>query len=185
MMKVVTVFGGSAVRSGDQGYAQAERLGAALARAGYAVATGGYEGAMEAASKGAAEAGGRVIGYSCEALARWHGLKPNRWVQEVIPSQTLHERVVRLIDAGEALLALPGGVGTLSEVALSWSLMQTREIAPKPLVLIGDGWQATLSTFLETAGTYIRSADADLLAFAEDTDQAVKLVRSRLDGKHA
>lgn len=184
-MKVVTVFGGSALRPGDQGYVQAEQLGGALARAGYVVATGGYEGAMEAASKGAAEAGGRVIGYTCEALARWHGLSANRWVQEVVPSQTLHERVIRLIGAGEALLALPGGVGTLSEVALSWSLMQTREIAPKPLVLIGDAWQTTLSTFLEAAGRYIQPVDAGLLEFAEDTDQAVKIVQSRLDGTHA
>ncbi len=184
-MTVVTVFGGSALRPGDRGYVQAEQLGGALARAGYAVATGGYEGAMEAASKGAAEAGGRVIGYTCEALARWHRLQPNRWVQEVVPSQTLRERVVRLIEAGEALLALPGGVGTLSEVALSWSLMQTREVNPKLLVLIGSEWQTTFSTFLRASGNYIQEADAALLTFAEDTDRAVGLVRARLDAMHA
>lgn len=184
-MKVVTVFGGSALRPTDEGYRQAERLGGALARAGFAVATGGYQGSMEAASKGAAEAGGRVIGYTCEALARWHGLEPNRWVQEVVPSQTLRDRVVRLIEAGEALLALPGGVGTLSEVALSWSLMQTREVDPKPLVLIGSEWQTTLSTFLRVSGNYIQEADAALLTFAEDTDRAVGLVRARLGAMQA
>lgn len=183
-MKVVTVFGGSALRPEDEGYRQAEQLGAALARAGFAVATGGYQGSMEAASKGAAEAGGRVIGFTCEALARWHGLKPNRWVQEVVPSQTLRERVVRLIEAGEALLALPGGVGTLSEVALSWSLMQTREVYPKPLVLIGSAWKTTFSAFLRSSADFIQEPDAALLSFAEDTDRAVGLVRARLDGTY-
>ncbi len=133
---------------------------------------------------GAAEAGGRVIGYTCETIARWHGLRPNRWVQEVVPSQTLHERVIRLIGAGDALVALPGGVGTLSEVSLSWSLMQTRELGPRPLILIGQEWQATLSTFLRVSQGYIQPVDAGLLVFADDTDRAVELVQARLGPTH-
>ncbi len=65
-------------------------------------------------------------------------------------------------------MALPGGIGTLSEVTLSWSLIQTKEVAPRPLVLIGEGWRTTFNTFLEMAGPYVQAADGTLLTFADD-----------------
>ncbi len=177
---VVSVFGGSAARPGDPAYQEAETLGAALAREGFAVASGGYQGTMEAASKGAAEAGGRVIGYTCDQLERWHGGRPNRWVQEEVRSPTLHERVVRLISAGQALIALPGGVGTLSEVALAWSLLQTAEISARPLVLVGQAWRLTLDAFLASADGYVGQGDAALLSFASGAEAAARLVGDRL-----
>jgi uncharacterized protein (TIGR00730 family) len=177
---VVTVFGGSSPKPGEPAYQQAETLGSQLARAGIAVATGGYIGTMEAVSKGAAMAGGRVIGVTCDQIERWRTVMPNEWVQEEIRMPTLRDRVYKLIEIGRVLIALPGGVGTLSEIALAWSLLQTAEIAPRPLVLVGELWRKTLGTFLESAGGYLRLMDEDILTFVPDTTAAGIHVLQRL-----
>ena len=78
MTKIVSVFGGSAPKPGSApSYAEAQALGAALAQAGWTVATGGYSGVMEAASRGACEAGGHVIGVTCSLIEEWRGLRAN------------------------------------------------------------------------------------------------------------
>ena len=137
MAKIVSVFGGSAPRPETAPYAEARALGAALAQAGWTVATGGYSGVMEAASRGAHEAGGHVIGVTCSLIEEWKGLRANAWVKEEKRFATLRERLGHLVEFCDAAIALPGGVGTLSEVALTWSLLQTGEIKRKPLITIG------------------------------------------------
>ncbi len=174
---VVSVFGGASPQPGSRAYAEAEALGRALAQEGYTVATGGYIGTMEAVSKGAAQAGGHVIGATCEQIERWRGVRPNRWITEQQHFQTLHERVLALIRLGDALLALPGGLGTLSEIALAWSLLQTGEISPRPMVLIGGGWRRTFDAFLASADGYVSPADLRLLSFAADAQEALRLLR--------
>jgi len=177
---VVTVFGSSKAQPGDAAYEQARLLGGKLAKAGFSVATGGYIGTMEAVSKGTALSGGHVIGVTCDQIESWRPDEPNRWVQEEIRLPTLRERVYRLIEIGQALIALPGGLGTLSEVALAWSLLQTGEIDPKPLVLIGDLWQKTLQTFLDMAGNYVAPRDAGMLVFADQVDAAIQYVENHI-----
>jgi uncharacterized protein (TIGR00730 family) len=174
MSKIVSVFGGSAPRPGTSAYAEAQALGAALARAGWTVATGGYSGVMEAASRGANEAGGHVIGVTCSLIEEWRQLRPNAWVQEEQRFATLRERLNYLVDFCDAAVALPGGIGTLSEVALTWSLLQTGEIRAKPLILLGQVWQATVSAFLREAGVYLHSGDEKLLYLARDADDALR-----------
>ena len=177
---VVTVFGGSKAKPGDAAYELAHLLGGKLAQAGFIVATGGYIGTMEAVSKGTALSGGHVIGVTCDQIERWRPVEPNRWVQEEIRLPTLRERVYRLIEMGQALIALPGGLGTLSEVALAWSLLQTGEISPRPFVLIGEQWQKTLHTFLDAAGDYVAPKDAGMLMFADQIDTAIQYVENQL-----
>jgi uncharacterized protein (TIGR00730 family) len=177
---VISVFGGSGVQPGTVPYREAEATGRAIAQAGLAVATGGYIGAMEAVSRGAAEAGGRVIGVTCDQIERWRPIRPNPWVQQEIRHPTLRERAYGLIEIGAALIALPGGVGTLSEVALAWSLLQTGEIGPRPVVLIGDGWHEIFAAFTRSAGSLLHERDADLLEFAPDGVSAVRMVAARL-----
>ena len=143
---------------------------------GFAVATGGYGGAMEAASKGAAEAGGQVIGVTCDRIEHWRGVRPNRWIGQEIRCRTLRQRLFRLIEIGQALIALPGGVGSLLEVALAWSLLQTQEIWPRPLVVVGKAWRRTLTAFSETADGYLLAEDAALVSFAADGAAAARLV---------
>jgi uncharacterized protein (TIGR00730 family) len=177
---IVTVFGSSRAQPGDAAYVQAHLLGGKLAEAGFRVATGGYIGTMEAVSKGTALSGGHVIGVTCDQIESWRPVEPNHWVQEEIRLPTLRERVYRLIEIGQALIALPGGLGTLSEVALAWSLLQTGEIDPKPLVLIGELWQKTLQTFLDLAGDYVAPKDAGMLLFTDHVDAAIQYVRDQL-----
>jgi uncharacterized protein (TIGR00730 family) len=181
--RVISVFGGSAPRPGEPAYREAESLGRALAQAGFEVATGGYVGTMEAVSKGAAEVGGGVIGVTCEQIERWRDVRPNRWVTEEVRCETLRERAYRLIAIGEGAIALPGGVGTLSEVALAWSLLQTQEIEPRPIVLVGDVWRRTLTGFLSSADGYLGPSEAKLLTFVPDAAAAVRELVSRLKGQ--
>ena len=174
MTKIVSVFGGSAPRPGTAPYAEAQALGAALAKAGWTVATGGYSGVMEAASRGAHEAGGHVIGVTCGLIEQWKGLRANEWVQEETRFATLRERLSHLVEFCDAAVALPGGVGTLSEVALSWSLMQTSEIASKPLILLGPMWHATVNAFLGGSEMYLRPGDAALVYLATDIEDVMQ-----------
>jgi uncharacterized protein (TIGR00725 family) len=135
-----------------------------LARAGWTVMTGGYAGVMEAASRGAAEAGGHVVGITCERIEAFRpGLRPNAWVKEEVKYATLRERLYHLVEHCDAAIALPGGVGTLSEVALTWSLLQTGEIPRKPLVVVGRAWAETVATFVREAGAFIYPDDANLI----------------------
>ena len=182
-MKIVSVFGGSAPRPGSAAYDEAVEMGRRLAEAGFIVATGGYGGVMEAASRGAAETGSHVIGVTCGLLENWReGLAANPWVKEVIKFGTLRERLSHLVEFCDAAIALGGGIGTLSEIALTWSLMQTREIVPKPLILVGPLWRNSLGSFLEHSDGYIRPDDKMLLKFAVNTEDAMALLKPDLTG---
>ncbi|HLE92709.1 MAG TPA: LOG family protein, partial [Anaerolineales bacterium] len=119
----ITVFGGSQPKEGDAAYAEAQDLGRLLAERGHTVLTGGYIGTMEAVSRGACEAGGHVIGVTCEDIEAWRPIKANAWVKEEIRKKTLIERLHALIHDSDAALALPGGAGTLAEISLMWNLM--------------------------------------------------------------
>lgn len=177
--KRVTIFGSSQTRQGTPAYAQALHLGELLGKAGCTVLTGGYIGTMEAVSRGAADAGGHVIGVTCEDIERWRPVKANPWVLEEWRCRNLHDRIARLIDGCEAALALPGGPGTLAEIALTWNLLLTGSIAPKPLILIGPGWQSTFKMFIMTFDEYIPLSQRAWLSFAEDEQIAVdELVKS-------
>ncbi len=174
MSPIVSVFGGSTPRPGSPPYAEAQTLGAALARAGWTVATGGYSGVMEAVSRGAHEAGGHVIGVTCGLIEDWKGLRANPWVKEEQRFATLRERLGHLVEFCDAAVALPGGIGTLSEIALTWSLLQTGEIRRKPFVLLGPGWHATVSAFVRESGAYLHPGDAELLYLASSSDEVVE-----------
>ena len=177
--KRVTIFGSSQTRPGDPAYAQALHLGELLGKAGCTVLTGGYIGTMEAVSRGAAEAGGHVIGVTCEDIERWRPVKANPWVQEEWRCSTLQERLERLIDGCEAALALPGGPGTLTEIALTWNLLLTQSITPRPLILIGPGWQNTFDAFIQAFEKYIPLSQRQWLSFAKDEETAVQELAGR------
>ncbi len=165
---VIGVFGSAATPPDTPEYAAAQELGAALARQGYAVMTGGYGGVMGAVSKGAAQAGGHVIGVTV-GLFRARGLVPNPFLHEEVQFATLAERLNYLITAPDAYVALHGGVGTLSEIALAWSLLQVQEVPPRPLIAVGEGWRAFAEVF--SAQAAIRPEDMgylQLVASAED-----------------
>ncbi len=176
---IISIFGGSSPRPGTPAYEEAYTVGKVLAEAGYTVATGGYTGIMEAASKGAAEAGGHVIGVTTDALNRWEAKANcvNQWVKEEIKFATLSERLYHLVTFSHAVVVLGGGIGTLSELALAWSLVQVGEIAPKPLVLVGPAWRDWLAAFYGD-GAYIRQEDMALLHHAFTPSDIVAALRN-------
>lgn len=143
--RTIAVFGSSRRDAEEPLYHEAYILGRLLARAGYAVLSGGYGGSMAAVSRGAVEAGGRAIGVTC---AIFDPNPANRWLTEEVKAPTLIARLAIMLDRSDGFVAVRGGIGTLSEVTLAWSLLQTRSLRNKPLVLLGAGWQPIMDAFL-------------------------------------
>lgn len=166
---LISVFGTARSKEGDADYEEARRLGWLLAAAGHSVCTGGYAGAMEAVSRGAYEAGGHVVGITLEPWTLSLQLSANRWVREEVATANLFTRLERLL-AGEAFVAVHGGAGTLAEVALAWNLLQTRDLSPRPLILLGPHWRALVDAF--TDHLIIHAGDRALLTLV-DTPEAV------------
>jgi uncharacterized protein (TIGR00730 family) len=180
-MKRVTVFGGSRPSPGETDYQQALRLGRLLGEAGYTVLTGGYMGSMEAVSRGAAEAGGRVIGVTCDEIEAWRPVNSNPWVQEELRRPTLRQRLFTLIEENDAALALPGGPGTLTEIMMMWNLLLVEAIPARPLILIGPGWQIIFEQFYRSQGEYIPESQRRWLSFASNVDNAFEQLQLDLN----
>ena len=172
----VSVFGGSQPRDGAPVYTEALELGRLLAERGHVVLTGGYIGVMEAVSRGAQEAGGHVIGVTCEDIEAWRSVKPNSWVMEEDRRKTLIERLHILIHESDAALALPGGGGTLTEIALMWNLMIVESLHRRPLILVGGGWQSTFDQFFREFDSYMTAPQREILRFAEDVHTALEML---------
>lgn len=175
----ISVFGGSQPGEGSSAYAEAMELGRLLAERGHIVLTGGYIGVMEAVSRGAKDAGGHVIGVTCEDIEDWRPIKANAWVMEELRKKTLLERLQTLIDEADAAFALPGGPGTLTEIALMWNLMIVESLHRRPLILIGDGWQSVFDQFFKRLDAYVPAHQREILRFAKDAHTAVKLLENR------
>ena len=182
MPYVVAVFGSSAPAPDSEAYEDARRLGQQLAEAGFVVATGGYGGTMAAVSQGAAGAGGHVIGVTSGHMERYRPMPANEWVAEEIRHESQRDRLLHLVLNNDAMIALPGGIGTLSEVALAWSLLQTGEIAARPLVLLGPTWRETIRVYAQAE--YIRPRDLDLIYLATSAETAVAYVKQSLAARN-
>jgi uncharacterized protein (TIGR00730 family) len=164
----VTVFGSARLASEHAAYGAAVRLGGMLAQRGHVIVSGGYGGLMEAVSRGAHEVGGSVVGVTVEP---WAGrLAPNPYLSEEIQAATLFRRLEALVES-DALIALPGGAGTLGEVALAWNLRQMYLMGAKPVILVGEEWRRLVDAFSEHL--VIDEGDLALLTIVPDIDQAV------------
>ena len=172
----VSVFGGSQPKEDSTAYAEAMELGRLLAERSHTVLTGGYIGVMEAVSRGAREAGGHVIGVTCEEIEAWRPIKANAWVMEEIRKQTLVERLHTLIHECDAALAMPGGAGTLTEISLLWNLMIVESLHRRPLILVGRGWRSTFDQFFKEFDIYMPVHQREILSFAKDVQAAVKML---------
>ncbi len=169
---LVSVFGSSRPVEGSPLYEEGRRLGVLLGQRGWQVATGGYNGLMAAVSQGVAEAGGAVLGVTCQPFTQ-AGLQANRWVQKEIRFSTLAERLHFLVSQCDAAVALSGGIGTLSEVSLAWSLVQSREMPARPLLLIGPSWRTALQAFFQATEGLIRPEDQLLLTLCPTPEEAL------------
>ena len=179
-MKTITVFGGSLPQPGSAPYQEAQQLGALLAESGFAVQTGGYIGTMEAVSRGASETGGHVIGVTCDEIEAWRPVAPNSWVAQQKRCPTLRERLNVLIDECDGAVALPGGIGTLTEIALTWSQLQIKPEDTRPFILMGQGWEQTLTTFTSELGFYIAEADIKRVRTVSTPADVLEILKNHL-----
>ncbi len=180
---IVSVFGSASPLPGQPLYQEALRLGELLARAGHTVMTGGYCGTMEAVSRGAVEAGGDCIGVTCRQIEDYRPTGPNPWVRQIRPTDTLSQRIEILTSEAEAFLALPGGIGTLAEVAMVFNKMVISAIPSKTLILIGEGWKDTFEAFFKGQAENINSKTSGLPHFADNVETAVQLLNELISGE--
>jgi uncharacterized protein (TIGR00730 family) len=168
----VTVFGSARFDEHHRYYALAREVGHALARLGFTVMTGGGPGVMEAANRGAREAGGRSVGCNIE-LPFEQG--PNKYLDRWVTTEYFWVRKVVLVKYSYAFVVLPGGFGTLDELTEALTLIQTRKILQFPVVLMGHDYWAPFIAMMRTmveAGT-ISSADLDLMLVTDSVPDAM------------
>jgi uncharacterized protein (TIGR00730 family) len=173
----VTVFGSARFTEEHPYYALARQMGARLAEIGFTVMTGGGPGLMEAANRGAREAGGRSVG--CNILLPQEQ-RPNRYLDHWLTVRYFFVRKLMLVKYSYAFVVMPGGIGTMDELFESLELRQARKILSFPLVLMGKAYWQPLADFLKTlvaAGT-IDAADLDLLLLTDSVDEAIAHIRS-------
>ena len=178
----IAVYGGASPKPGEPAYEEAHLLGGLLAKAGHVVMTGGYIGVMEGASRGAHEAGGHVIGSTCQQLEDWRGTKANAWVKEEWKHQTLRDRMYALIDQCDAAIIMPGGVGTLAELAVMWNEEIISSNKPRLMITVGKGWQEIIKLFIAEQGTYLHLHDQKRVFCAADIHEAVSIVEQFENG---
>ena len=182
-MKTVTIFGSSLPCESSEAYIEARRLGRLLAEAGYAICNGGYQGLMEATARGAREAGGHTIGVTCEIWPR----AANPWIVEEIRTANFTMRLMTLIERGDAYIALPGGTGTLAELALAWEMMNKRTLSKtlggrKPLLVKAPYWQPVIACLEQEA--QLANGDPGSLRAAMDSVMLVRTPEQVLDFLH-
>jgi uncharacterized protein (TIGR00725 family) len=167
------VLGSASIREDDPRFETARRLGGLLAEEGWTVVTGGYGGLMAAASRGARDAGGNVVGLPMSA---WEALSPNPWSSELRWADSYGTRLGHLL-ACDAIVALDGGVGTLSEAAVAWATLQT-EPAAAALVLVGEAWREVHEVL--SRRWIISRGDLDLPQLVAQVDEVPAAIRRAL-----
>lgn len=176
---VVTVFGSSRPAEGEPEYQLAYEVGRELARSDFIVCNGGFNGIMEASARGAKEAGGRTIGVTFSNAGR----TPNSWIDQHFHLPTLIERLMKLVELGDAYIILKGGTGTLLEFAAVWEFMNKGLSQEKPIVIIGDFWNGVVETLREEL---LWEGVGDCTKFIHRTsspEECAAFLRTRLRGK--
>ncbi|MEP6816092.1 MAG: TIGR00730 family Rossman fold protein [Marmoricola sp.] len=172
----IGVFGSARTKPDDPFYAMGEKLGGALADAGFAVITGGGPGAMEAANKGASQAGGISVGLGIE-LPFESGL--NQWVDLGVNFRYFFARKTMFVKYSQGFAVLPGGLGTLDEMFEALTLAQTQKVTSFPVVLIGKAYWQGLLDWLSgpvAADGKISPHDLDMVTLTDDLDEAVSIM---------
>ncbi|GAA4385888.1 TIGR00730 family Rossman fold protein [Hymenobacter koreensis] len=179
----VTVFGSARVGAGTPFYELARQLGAGLAHAGFTVMTGG-PGVMEAANRGAREAGGRSVG--CNILLP-EEQAPNAYLDKWFTCRYFFVRKVLLVKYSYAFVIMPGGIGTLDEFFEALTLIQTRKILDFPVVLVGrDYWQPLMALLLQLESQgMVSPTDLQLLTYTDSVEEALAHIEQHAVQKFA
>jgi uncharacterized protein (TIGR00730 family) len=170
----VSIFGSARTLPGDPYYQKAEELARRLALKGFSVITGGGPGIMEAANKGAAEAGGKSVGMNIRLP---YEQKPNPYANISIDYKYFFVRKVMFVKYAVAYVILPGGFGTMDELFEAMTLIQTKRIKCFPVILMGsEYWQGLISWLKDTMirDGKINQEDLDLIQIFDEPEDAVK-----------
>lgn len=172
----VTVFGSARFNENHRYYDLARKVGAGLAREGFVVVTGGGPGIMEAANRGAKEAGGTTVGAN---ILLPFEQRPNPYLDRFVNFNYFFARKVILVKYSYAFIILPGGFGTLDEFSEALTLIQTGKLYDFPIVLMGteywEGFWKWLTETMVEQGT-IAAEDLELVSITDDPDEAVRIV---------
>jgi uncharacterized protein (TIGR00730 family) len=177
----VTIFGSARLREDDPIYQRAQDLGRRLAGAGLAVVTGGGPGVMEAANRGAHEAGGLSVGFNIDLPHEQHH---NPYLDIGVTFRHFYARKTMLVKAAEGFVMFPGGFGTLDELFEALTLIQTGKVLDFPVVLFGrDHWEGLLGWIRDRllAEGFINAEDIDLLYVTDDPEEAVETILRSLE----
>lgn len=172
--KIITIFGSSLPREGEQQYADAYRLGELLARNNFDLCTGGNMGIMEAVSKAAVNNGARAIGITLNGSFG----SCNGFLSEHIICNTLPERINRLTDIGDGFLVLQGGTGTLLELASVWEFINKGFLNPKPVVCYGKMWSGIVETIERQI--QIEKRKTGLVRYSDSIEECVHYLTASL-----
>jgi len=184
-MKTVTIFGSSLPAEGSTAYEDARRLGRLLAGGSLVVCNGGYAGLMEASARGAREAGGHTIGVTC---AIWRAAA-NPYIVEEVRTGSFLERLTTLIERGDAYVVLPGGTGTLAELALVWEMMNKSALARtvggrKPLLVVAPYWQPVIDCLNQEGQLNSKAAwrapALEIVRMVSGPDEAAAILKAQL-----
>jgi uncharacterized protein (TIGR00730 family) len=181
MNKVVSFFGSKQIKEDDRLYQKAQNLaGRLVSEQGYTVVTGGGPGIMEAANRGAFEAGGKSVGFTIELEA--HHQKPNQYLTDQVDFHYFFARKVMLAFAARLYIVFPGGFGTMDEFFELVTLKQEHKIPQIPIVCVGSHFWRPMervlrTTFLEDFGTIVPS-DLDIFQIIDDEDDILELATS-------
>jgi uncharacterized protein (TIGR00730 family) len=174
----VTVFGSARISPGDPHYELARKMGSAIARLGFTVITGGGPGIMEAANRGAKEAGGRSVGCTIELPSEQ---PQNAYLDRCVRMHYFFVRKTLLVKYSYAFVVMPGGAGTLDELFEALTLIQTAKISNFPIVIMGTDYWRELLHFIGTMAERKMIADKDLsLMYVTDSvDEAIAHIRNK------
>lgn len=174
--RIITIFGGSKCGPESEEYQDALTLGRKLAEAGFTICTGGYLGVMEAASRGAREAGGRVLGIVMNQFKS----EPNRFLTDKVATDHFYDRLQNLITRSVGFVAMRGGMGTVTEISLVWNKLQTGVLERRPLVLVGECWQNVVDAWEKNLA--VSRADVSFLDFANNAEDACEIIVKKTAG---
>ncbi|MCX5853065.1 MAG: TIGR00730 family Rossman fold protein [Deltaproteobacteria bacterium] len=177
LRQAVTIFGSARVRPDDPYYKKAEHVARRLVENGFSVITGGGPGIMEAANKGAAEAGGQSVGMNIRLP---YEQKPNPYANIVLEYKYFFVRKVMFVKYAVAYIILPGGFGTMDELFEALTLIQTKRIKPFPVVLMGsEYWKGLVDWLRDTMlrNEKIDESDLDIIQITDDPDEAVRHIK--------
>jgi uncharacterized protein (TIGR00730 family) len=172
----VTIFGSARVEEGNKYYEAARELAFKLSKKGFSIVTGGGPGIMEAANRGAFEAGGNSIGLNIKLPKEQ---KPNKYLTEILNFNYFFARKVMLVKYATAFVLFPGGFGTLDELTETLTLIQTKKLKPFPVILYGNeywnGFVQWLNDVVVKDG-YIDKEDTELFKQMDNIDEIVDYI---------